>query len=804
MRLLRTVSVSERRAERRISGSVRACAHCGQPVPGSRARSDYCCAGCEAVASLLRERGLTRFYDLGGRAAGAVGAVPRAPRLDWLHELEAGRTDAGGTVRLDLDVQGIRCAACVWLLQELFRQHEGRRAIRIDPSAGRVELVYDRTSGAGAKFVTAAARLGYPMAPAGERGPRDIGLLIRLGICAALAANVMILEVAQYLGLKDEGGALNVLFDRVSFAMGTLAVAVGGPVFFRAAWAGMRRGILHLDLPISLGMVLAYAGSVQGFISGGSSYFDTLAIFVALMLVGRFLQQRSLSWNRDRMLSEDASLLRAKLLTAGEISVVPADRLVAGDLVLIAPGDLLVADSRLESMGSFSLDWIDGEATPRVFAAGSVVPAGAFHAGDAPVRGVVVAPFDRSALSRLLARPARPREETRTESPWWHAFARHYSLAVLVLAALGAGVWLLVDPSKALFVAISILVVTCPCALGLASPLALHLVLAVLRAKGVFVRHPTLLERLQDVRDVVFDKTGTVTFGGLRASATAPPPEDALPILATMVSSSNHPASRAVAEWIGRGARFLPELSVREIPGEGVEAAREGHVWRLGRRSFAAAGQGGEPAGSHEPAAADRDCVFAVDGRMLASFRLDEDFRADIAEEIEDLRARGLAVHLLSGDDPSRVEEAAARLRIPIRNAMGGMSPDEKARYIETLGPSRTMMIGDGLNDAPSFELAACAGSPALDRPVLPQRSDFCFFAAHGGSVRRLFEASDALCSIRRSNLALALFYNAFALALCFLGTASPVLCAVLMPISSLVLVANTSLRGRALQRRLA
>src|SRR5688572_17476509 len=192
------------------------CTHCALPIPAERRSSPFCCAGCEAVHSLLAQNGLLRFYDLGG-AGSAVGPVPRVPAFDWLPELEARARDDRGVVRMDLDVQGMRCAACVWLLQQVVRRLPGAHSIHVDASLGRATLVYDGARGTGSAFLASAARLGYPMAPATRTAVRDTGLLVRLGVCAALAMNAMMLAVAQYLGLH--GGPLDALFGHVQWAL---------------------------------------------------------------------------------------------------------------------------------------------------------------------------------------------------------------------------------------------------------------------------------------------------------------------------------------------------------------------------------------------------------------------------------------------------------------------------------------------------------------------------------------------------------------------------------------------------------
>lgn len=747
--------------------------------------------------SLLSSEGLTRFYELGGKTTGAVGSTPRVPAFDWLPEWEQRHTTQD-QVRMVLDVQGIRCAACVWLLRAVWQRLGGDNVLYVEPSLGRVTLRYNKDSGIARPFLEMAARLGYPMAPPSRRVARDTGLLVRLGVCSAVAMNAMILAVSLYFGLDEAvAGAsdttLRVLFGWVLLGLGTVSVFVGGPVFFGTAFAGIRAGVVHMDLPISLGILMAYGGSVYGQLTGGATYFDTVAIFVAFMLGGRFLQQRTLAKNRDQVLADDgAEHLRARRVRDGVAKLVPIQQLEVGDEILLAPGDLVPAKGvLLRDASTFSLDWINGESEPRQFEPEQEVPAGAFHTARSAVRLRVAATYHDSGLATLLSQEPVDREDTAGRVRFWERLNRYYAIGVLIAATVGATIWAFLDPSQALPVAVAVLVVTCPCAMGIATPLAFHLALAHLRKRGVFVRSKSLLDKVRVLRHVVFDKTGTVTFGGLRARALGPIPVNAMPVLASMTASSNHPVSAAIFELLEE-AQILDALKVEERVGEGLVAQHAGATWRLGSRAHARLP---EHDGGY------RECVLTRNGELVVAFALEEDFRAGAEDEIAALRQRGLDVHLMSGDRDERVRAAARRLGLPADRAAGSMSPTDKAQAVAALDTNDTMMIGDGLNDALAFDAAYCAGTPAMDRPVLPARADFCFRGAQAGAVQSLCDTADLHARIVRTNLALALTYNASVLALSFAGLMTPLLCAVLMPISSVALVLHTSVRMQRSRR---
>jgi len=774
-----------------------ACAHCGLDVPASRRASAFCCHGCETVYGLLHAQHLERFYDFGGGRGYPVGLAPEPATRPWLGELEQAGDLGDGRSRVVVDVQGIHCAACVWVLQELWRRRGGRQC-RINPALGQAELVYARDRLPLAAFLDDVERLGYRVAPASKRDRKgDHGLLLRMGVCVALAMNAMMFAASEYFGLTAGGGQPFRLFRGMGALLAALAVAVGGPVFFAAAWTGLRRRVLHLDLPIALGIALAFAGSLLAWLSGrGDAYFDTVTVFVALMLLGRYLQQRAVARNREYLLADDGLLhVRLRRVRGTGIDLVGADAIVAGDILLLLPGDLLPVRARLlDDRAAFSLDWIDGESQPRAFAAGDVVPAGAFQAGRRPQRLEALADVHASGLVALLQRSTSDRDDLGGAGRFWQRWNRGYVAAVLVLAAAAIVLWSFLDPTKALSVGVAVLVVTCPCAIGIATPLAFELAVAALRRRGVLACSSGLLEKACRVRKVILDKTGTVSWGRMRVEPIEPPPAALLDVVLAMAASSNHPVSRAIVEAMAPGAR-LPVLEgavLEEVPGSGVELHAGGRVYRLGSPRYVAG----------VAASAPGECWFAEDGAVRARFRAHEDLREGFAAEVQRLVALGREVHVLSGDRQARVDEVARVLGIPRERARGDMSPEAKASYVRALDRSDTMMLGDGLNDAPAFAAAYVAGTPALDRPVLPARADFCYAGGRPEAVGEVLALAGRWHRTVRTNLRLGLAYNAVAVSLAFAGRMSPVLCAVLMPISSLLLIAHTTWRlRRPLQR---
>ncbi|MBZ4416923.1 heavy metal translocating P-type ATPase [Myxococcus sp. RHSTA-1-4] len=773
------------------------CLHCGSPVPAGAPSRGFCCAGCEAVYGLLREQGLTRYYQL---AQGKTAPAPE-PRKDrgfaWLEPLVTRAESMPGPVcAMELDVQGIHCAACVWLMNEMFRRQQGGAGLTVDPALGKVRMQWRRGAFDVGGFLKAVEGFGYLFGPSRKRPESSsLDLPIRLGICAALTMNVMLFSVSFYVGLTPEDGDVFALFTKLSLWLSTAVVVVGGWPFFRSAAQGLRRGVLHLDLPIALGILLVFGTSLVQARGGRGdlAYFDTLNTFVTLMLVGRWLQQRVLERNRRFLLEDDgAEGLFVRRQEGERLATVRASEVGERDVLVIAPGDLVPVDAvLLDTEARVSTDWITGEPGERAVVEGEPLPAGAFNAGREAVRVRATQAFTDSPLVALLRRAPEGAGGAAVHTRFWDRVSRRWVVTVLAVSALGLAVWWPAGPDKALEVAVALLVVTCPCAIGIATPLAYELVQARLRRGGFFVRSPDLLDRLPRVRQVLFDKTGTLTLGRLelvdRASVEGLSPE-ARDVAFDMASRSNHPASRCLAAALNRvGARFSAESRVTEYPGQGLELIRDGVCWRLGRPGWAAVvSEVGYAAPRGQGPVLSRDSV------LVAAFPLRESVRSDARREVQALQAEGRAVWLISGDSPARVREMAESLGVPAPHALGGQRPEDKAAAVAALDKADTLYLGDGVNDSLAFERALCAGTPAIDRPVMPGKSDFFLLGEGLASIREALHLSLRLRAVVRRLLGLAIAYNVVAVAVCLAGWMTPLRAAVAMPATSLITVLFT------------
>jgi Cu2+-exporting ATPase len=749
----------------------------------------YCCAGCAAAHGFVEAAGLARFYELKGERVVAPADVQAAPSV-WVDALLAEATpDTRGTVTVLFALRGLHCAACVWLVERLFARRDGARRVVVEPGRGLVRATFERATFDLHALVDDLARVGLRAAPY-EADPSDADgadeLLLRLGLTGGLAMIGMVIAFALYLGLDPRSEpALYRTFAGLSALLALASVLVALPVFARGAWATLRRGDLHVDLPIALGLTLAYAGSVVAAFRGldaSAAYFDTVETFAALMLFGRYLQRRQLEKSRSLAVGESA-LDRWPVRVAngdGTLRFVRAGDLAVGARVLLAKGELLVARARLAAAsGLFDAAARTGEGDPITFAEGARLPAGLRYLGDPPVEVVLEETFAQSELPVWLGAPRT--DNVAFLDAFWQRFVRVYVATVLLSAAAAGAYWgARAGFDKALSVVVAVLVVTCPCAIGLAAPLAYELAHARLRERGIVVRSATFLDRLTRVRHVLFDKTGTLTLGEpavANADALRALPDEERGVVASMVAASSHPKSRAIAEaLVGEPIQRRVVERVVETAGQGLAATVDGGD------TYTIAAASAEP-----------EAVAVVrNAEVLATVRFREGLRAGAGSAVDALRALGKTVHLLSGDGPRRVAELAARVRIDAAHAHARLTPEEKAAIVRSLAGEGTLYVGDGLNDGPAARAATASATPCIDRPMLPARVDAFGTTGDLRALAELFPIAERVAAFRRAMVGAALAYNAAVVAVAFSGRMSPFLCAILMPVSSLGFVAWT------------
>ena len=809
---------------RTAQAAVPACFHCGLPVPPGvhleavvlgQPRA-LCCAGCAAVARTIVDAGFESYYEtrdapqpgglrMGGLPSASLYDDPLAQAQFVASEGQHGR-------KAMLMLEGIRCPACVWLNERYLRRLPGVMAVSINYTTRRAQVIWDAREVRLGQIIEAVRSLGYdafPYEPEKQRAldaAEQRGALWRLFVAGFGAMQVMMYAVPRYI---DDTGTLSAESEQVmrwASLVLTLPVIVFacGP-FFSSARADLRARRLGIDVPVSVGILAGFAASAWAtVIGGGEVYFDSITMLVFLLLGSRYMElsaRRTAASRLDHLARWMPSFAFRLRGNSSEGDRVAAHQLRAGDRVLVAPGDTVPADGVVvngESSADESL--LTGESRPVEKRAGSRLIGGSVNAGQ-PLEMEVThtgVETQAAAVGRLIERAAAGKPLL-VESA--DRIAHRLTWIVLAVAALTFAAWATVDPSRAFWAAIAVLMVTCPCALGLAAPIALTSATSALARIGIVLTRAQAIESMAAVTDVVLDKTGTLTEGrpGLsRFDALGTAGKEACLALAqALEAGSSHPVARAL---LALPAGPVPMVATQAVhfPGCGVEAFVGGRRLRLGMLRFV-----GEIAGEPPKAGeviAGSPVYLGDSGGWLGRFLFQDALRDDARSLVDGLHARGMAIHLLSGDDPDVVAGVAGQLGLEAYR--GGASPQDKYDYVRQLqaGGRRICMVGDGLNDAPVLAQADVSVAMGRGAPLAQQQADLVLLSGRLGGVLEAGRIARLTMAAIRQNFAWALAYNALALPAAAFGLIGPWEAAIGMAASSAVVVLNSMRLAAALR----
>ena len=763
------------------------CLHCGTPFAvAAKSEERFCCKGCEFVHELIHDEGLDRYYTLrNDTPVKPVRGIPfEAHDFTWLSErvgeMEADK-EPGARVEGDFSLDGISCIGCVWLVEKIFLRQPGALEAAAHPATGRVHFCWRAGVTDLPGFARELVSFGYTLsARRSGNGVSESGQLgARLGLCGAFMLNAMGFTLPSYLGMPSSF-AFSGLFQLVGLLTATLSMLVGGSYFIKRAWQAARMQTLHIDLPIALGLILAYIGSIIGWALEihGLMYFDFVCTFVFLMLAGRYFQLSSMERNRRRLQRQRP--VPETLRSPDQVERLSLAEITAGCRFELEPGQAAPVSAMLDGEAAdFSLEWISGEAESQLFPVGRPLPAGAIYLGKSPVVMKALETWAESMLARLVAndRPA-------VRVPGLEKLLRYYLLVVLMMGVAGFLWWNAHHgAAAALQVMISVFVVSCPCALGVSLPMADEIAGAMMEKLGVFIRQPLLWSRLRRVKTLIFDKTGTLTLERpklINTEAIDHLTGDARLALARLTAGSLHPVSRTLLEALGKeGQRLLREdvaVSIIDVPGEGRYYEDDGVVWSLGK-----------PAWKSTESASNHDAELCCAGKVVSHFIFKESLRADAITALAELGARGMRRVMLSGDRPEKVAAVAKSLGISPADAHASLLPMEKEAIVRELDLGDTLYLGDGANDSLAFNAAWTTGTPVVDRSLLETKADFYFMGQSLGFLPQLFDVAKRRWQVVRVAFAFALLYNLTVVAICLYGQMSPLLAAILMPLSSII-----------------
>ncbi|BCH32778.1 copper-translocating P-type ATPase [Mesorhizobium sp. L-8-10] len=718
----------------------------------------------------------------GAEAGADLGGAPRREEIRL-----ASRALDDGLRQTDLSVPGVHCANCIRAIEGGLRRLPDVVQVRVNLSTRRVAIKWRGEEPP--PLIETLAELGYSaqLFDAGaETGDPELSRLVRaLAVAGFCAMNIMLLSVSVWSGADPE---TRNAFHSISALLALPALLYSGSIFFGSAWGALRKGRTNMDVPISIGVVLALGLSLYDTMHNGEhAYFDAATSLIFFLLIGRVLDHmmrekaRAAVRGLMRLAPRGATVLRAD----GSLDYLPVDEIRPGMRIRLAIGDRVPVDGRVEE-GASELDCAiaTGESSPQRVAVGAPVIAGTLN-----LSGPLTIVAEAGAQASFLAEMVRLMEAAEGGRARYRRLAdraaRLYAPVVHVAAFLTFLGWMAAtgDWHRSIGVAIAVLIITCPCALGLAVPIVQVVAARRLFENGIMARDGSGIERLAEIDMVVFDKTGTLTSSVPRLAGVSSIAPAALATAAAMAGHSRHPLSKALTA--ASAGRNLPDVglsNVTELPGLGIEARVDGATFRLGRADWVL---------SDDNAAPGFGTVLGEGGRLVASFTFEDRERTGASEAVAALRREGLAMEILSGDREPAV--AAIARRLGIGHHIAGLLPAGKVDRLKVLAKAgRTvLMVGDGLNDAPALAAAHVSMAPANAADIGRNAADFVFLHESLGAVATATAVAREAGRLVRQNFALAIAYNALALPIAIAGLVTPLIAALAMSLSSIVVVAN-------------
>lgn len=773
------------------------CYHCGDPC-GAEHRihsgHDFCCHGCEVVYDLLQDSGLCDYYALSDKPGVKQRASVDDPRTE-LFELTEVRErlvefSEGGITRVRFHVPQMHCSSCIWLMENLARLDRAILRSRVSFATKELSVTFREEKLPLPSLVRLLRRIGYgPQLTAGMSIGRATGtvprmMYVRLGVAAFIFGNTMLLSFPEYLGADSEAG-LKTGFQWLTILFSVPVVFFLSTDFFGSAWAGIRARNVNIDQPIALGIVALWTRSLWDVIMGiGPGYFDSLAGLLFFLLIGRWYQAYTYRALRfDRTLEDFLPLVVLRKRKDKEEAVKVAD-LQPGDIIIVRDQELVPVDARLVN-GTAHIDnsFITGEPLPVRKDLGEAIKAGGRQRGAA-IEVEVTRTFADSRLKRLWAeqggahaRPAMPR--------MIDGVARRFTIAVLLISVGAALYWWGHDPAQVWPVVTAVLIVACPCALALSMPFAYGHTIRFMGKQGLFLRDAEVVERMAHIDTVVFDKTGTLTAreahevlwqgAALRAEDHA--------LIRALARNSTHPLSTVLAQWLKS-----PEMTVveaEEIAGRGIHGLVGRHAVRIGSAAFCGSEEARRGHG-------EAHVHVTIDGLHRGHFAIRKRARNGISEAVADLR-KGMRVGLLTGDAQVDPELNSAFQGALVRTGCSPLDKSHIVREEQQLG-RRVLMVGDGLNDAGALAQSDVGITVTETSAALTPASDAIMDANAVSDLPHFLRMARRSRRIVIGSLLISLCYNVTGVSFAVSGQLTPLIAAILMPLSSVTVVGFVTL----------
>ncbi len=800
------------------------CDHCGLSVPRGLMRSgesqQFCCQGCRTAYRLIHESGLADFYSMVNSNPESQTLVDQPEVDDRFAQFDEPSfvsrfvvISESGMARTRFVLDGIHCAACVWLIEKLPLVVPGVYSASVNWARQTVEVVWNTKQVSLSRIASALNQLGYSPHPQresskSEKRKRENRVhLTRIGVSGAAAGNNMLIAGALYLGMFSYMSiGMETVLRVASCAIGLFSLFWPGRVFIQGAIGAIRTRTPHMDLPIALALCLgSIAGLVNTFRGAGEIYFDSLSVLIFLLLVGRWIQFRQQTRAADAIeLLYQLTPQRARKWVDNSYRDVAVEDVHPGDQIEIRPGDLIPVDAMVTE-GKTHLDRsiLSGESKPVARGPGDVV-----EAGTRNLEAVCTATATAVGRETRVAKVVELVEMAANDRPriveWANRMGGYFVATVMGLAVITFVIWMFREPSTAIDRSIALLIVACPCALALATPLAISVALGRLARRKIMVKSGDVIQSLNTPGVIWLDKTGTLTEGAIQVVRWIGD-EKYRAIVANVERSFSHPIAVALASFEGPDSDLDLEVCDARLGAGGVSAFVERSQILIGSRSFVEEEVGSLPKGWAERESGLLEeglspCWIVDNGEVVAMAGVGDQIRDDSASTLSILRNGGWRIGVLSGDHVEIVEQTARQLGLDNEMVFGGMTPEQK---LDVISKSRsqyatTVMVGDGVNDGAA--LAAATVGIAVQNGAEASLAAAPVYLARTGlaPIIELISASESTSQTIRINFGISLAYNAMGAGLAMSGLINPLVAALLMPISSLTVIALSLRSGRS------
>lgn len=798
------------------------CAHCNADVSTPAEivfdHKPFCCHGCCAAYQWLTAEGLEQYYELRERFNASDGNRGTEVTLDEMSEFDSAwyaqqhiRPVAANGLKTKIYLEGIHCAACVWLLEKMPKLVPGVLSAQVSLARSTVELVWEPSKVSLSRIAVEIARLGYRPHPIRgeakfEQRAKDLRRqLAQVGIAFACSGNSMLLAAALYLGeLYGMSGEHIQLLRGASTVVGLVALLGPGWTFFKGAFSALRTKTPHIDIPVAVALAVGAASGVWNTLKGsGELYYDSLSMLVFLLLAGRYIQARQQQSAYDSLdILLQLTPRKARRIRDGKAELISSESLAVGDTIEVQEGESFAADGTV-IFGRTEVDQalLTGETLPVVVETGEAVFAGTVNRGSA-IRVRVEQVGEDSRVGKLATTIEKAAVLRTPLVQLADRLAGRFVVLVLIVAILTATFCYFYLPDAMVDRVVSLLIVACPCALGLATPMAVSLALGEAARRGILIRGGDALQRLADRGVILLDKTGTVTTGDVEVRFNDVATEY-WPFVLALESNSNHPIAKAILRFeFPTHPKPLHKPSVDQLEyrtGGGIRGTIQGREWFIGNRQFVDS-QGIQLKESTiqrevEYIASGCSPVYvACDSKLVGTLGVGDHLRKDIVSVVGALKNAGWRVGLLSGDHPSIVTAVGNELGLDPQLVWGGMSPEDKQRVVQQLQQNQTsvVMVGDGVNDAVALAQADVGVAVKGGAEISLQAASVYLKNADLTALLDLSQAGRNTIRAIRRNFFASITYNIFAVGLAVVGLIHPLIAAGLMPISSITVVAVT------------